>query len=125
MYAVAQPGGECILSSDFIWAVTTDYICLLIEWFAVENREPLMVKFKRRFDGVSGYERVGVCACLTVFACGLEVYCEGENVRFALEETPCSSSQVISFRLWNLPLKGYVIDRMHWSHLLPTYEKAL
>lgn len=84
----AQPGSDCTLSSDYI-----DCICQMIKWSAVESREPL----KHSFDGVS--IDVCVCACSVVFACGLGAYFGGDNVRFALEETPCSSSQVISFRL--------------------------
>lgn len=65
---------------------------------AAENREPLTVKLKHSFDGVS----VDVCVCVLVRRCLrdlLGAYFGGENVSSALEETPCSSSQVISFRL--------------------------
>lgn len=55
----------------------SDCICQMIKWFAVESGEPLMVKLKHSFDGVT--EDVCVCACLKVFVCGLGA--------FLLEET--------------------------------------
>lgn len=72
--------------------------------FAVENREPLMVKAKQLLRCE--------CSCVCVSVC---VHWFGGCLRvgrvlqervwdFALEGTPCSSSQVISFRLWNLLL---------------------
>lgn len=104
VYVVTQLGEECVVSSFFIWAVMTDCICLLIKWIAVENREPLMVKLRHSFGYVC--RCTCVCACLKVFACELRAYFRRENVRSALEETPCFSSQVILFRLWNLPLRA-------------------
>lgn len=119
----AQPGSERGGSSLFMRAVTTNCICLMIKCFAVENREPLMLKLKRSLDGVSE------CVCVRVLVYVVYVQAWGIFWRRRCEIcpgwNPCFSSQIISLRLWNLPLTVCVIDRMRWSDLLPTYEKAL
>lgn len=77
-YGAAQPGWERIVSSPFIWAVTTNCICLMIKCFAVENRKPLMVKLKHSF----------VCVCVKNVCVQAWGIFWRRDVRFALDETP-------------------------------------
>lgn len=56
---------------------------------------------------------VSACACWKVFESEPGACFGSENVRLALEETPCSSSQVISFTAVKFATYGCVIDRMH------------
>lgn len=104
---VRSSSGSLRMYGDNIWAEKAAYVCLMIKWHAVESHWCWNWKTEMM-----------VWVCVHICVCMLG------HIFDALEETSCSSTQVIPFRLWNFPLKGHVIDCMQRSHLMPTYEKV-